>query len=272
MSVPKGDRLQSDEARLLFWPGNIAKARIVGEILERAAGRPVTVLDFGCGNLGQWPQVMRSHTTLRLIGYEPDPRAIAEALERARGLNAEVWGGDGLEKLTGDYDYIVSFSVFEHIHDRAGYLRTASRLLASHGTFFLNYDDGHFRHCLDPEAPAASLRMTREWLKNSLAPLWLWVGLTRWYQSRVTRSEADRLVREAGFVVRSERYENLLSFKDLAKTLPPEKRVEFADFWKEVEEVLNRRFLVHGEPRLGDSANLWSVLGSRTLELVHAQR
>jgi hypothetical protein len=154
----------------------------------------------------------------------------------------------------------VSFSVFEHVYDRRGYLANARRWLKPEGRFFLNYDDGHFR---DPSSRAEALR-------NRLSPILPLMGQLGHFQARVNRDDADKMITNEGFEIVAIRYENLRSLKALSKTIPADQRAAFARFWIDVEERLNSQFAVEGALCLGDRVNLWQEMGSRTLELVHA--
>jgi SAM-dependent methyltransferase len=251
----------------LYWTGNAAKARIIDLILSRAGGRAISIFDYGAGAGGDWPDILRDHTNVRLIGYEPSA-ARQKLAARLAGLNAEVYGGDPLVLRFGA-DYIVSFSVLEHVVNRAAYLRTAKRLLAPNGTFFLNYDDGHFRKKIDLSQPNSWVAELREQASNLTASVWPRVGQEAWYQARVYRADADRMIAAAGFRVRSVRYENIVSFKHLVKSVPPDKTQEFMRFWIDAETRLNEHFAVETCPALGDTALLWRELPARTIELTH---
>ena len=252
-----------------YWTGNAAKARVMGLMLADPRER-LTVLDYGAGRGGDWPDVLVARPGLELVCYEPSTADCAVLAERLRHLPARVLSTGEFEREVIGADYIVSFSVLEHVHDKAGYMRHAKRQLAADGTFFLNYDDGHFRTALD-------LDDLRDWraniavtLQNRLA--WLWPRIGKWqrYQARVPRSEMQRLVADAGFDAADDRYENLENMKALAKTIPADRAQAFMAFWLEVEGELNQRFRAVAEQRRGDTANLWRVMASRTLALRHA--
>ena len=258
--------------RKQYFLGNAAKSRVVRSILERAlkehVSRDFVVFDHGCGGGGDWPEILDDNPFIRYVGYDPDPRSLRRAFDRLQGRKARFLSADELDGESISADFVVSFSVFEHVYDRSAYLRLSGRHLAPGGTFFLNYDDGHFRTPLDLDRPALWGRQLRPWIHNLLArPLAALGGVSR-FQARVTRSEADRLVGEAGFEIIDEFYSNIESFKTLSKTLPPQAREEFMALWIGVEEALNARFRVPGDVQImGDEANLWRALPSRTLVL-----
>lgn len=254
----------------LYWYGNAAKIEIIDEILAASAGRAVTVFDYGCGDAGDWPQILRDHPNLRLIGYEPGPNA-AKASERLKGLDAKIYTGNDIETLEGPADYIVSFSVFEHVYDRPAYLRHAKRVLAPGGTFMLNYDDGHFRNVIDLARLREAIPEVRSRAHNVLQPLLGAIGARGNYQRRVARRDADALIANAGFRVAREAYHNVRSLKLLARGISEEKRQEYSRFWVDIEKQLNRRFLDRGKESMGDDANLWREMMSRTLWLRHSE-
>jgi len=243
----------------VHWPGNAAKSRVIRDLLARGARR---VFDHGCGAGGAWPAILAAHPDLELIGWDPDRAALSRARERLAGRRVRIV--DTIPALV-EADAIVSLSVLEHVHDRTGYLALAKRHLAPDGTFYLNYDDGHFRVAFDVDRPALWPAQVRLWVHNQLARL----GRRRDYQRRVTRTEADRLVAAAGFGVADVWYGNVAALKELSKTIPPERAKEFQAFWLDVETRLGA-FAAAGRSERGDSTNLWSIMPSRTLVLRHA--
>lgn len=230
----------------LAWYGNAAKMRVIERIA--AERRPCAVLDYGAGDGQGWSHALYQNRDIELTCYEPDA---ARAKELRRNVPAAHIHDGEPSGIAGRFDVIVSFSVLEHVYDRAAYLAHARRLLKPDGCMFLNYDDGHFR------TPGSRI----EALRNRLAPLLPWLGLTRHYQSSVRPREADRLVAEAGFAVASDRYENLPALKALSRAVPHASRGMFAQAWIETEDRLNA---------ICASTDLWHAMGSRTMELRHA--
>ena len=57
-------------AEKLYWLGNVAKVRVIWEILRRSCSRTV-VFDYGAGTGGDWPQILADHPQIELVGYEP---------------------------------------------------------------------------------------------------------------------------------------------------------------------------------------------------------
>ncbi|TKT72412.1 class I SAM-dependent methyltransferase [Afipia massiliensis] len=257
----------------LYWLGNAAKMTIIDEILRRFPGpQPVVIFDYGCGAGGDWPDILSAHPHFRLIGYEPHGPSAAEARRRLQGARAEVWMDDAVAILSFSADVIVSFSVFEHVIDRNGFLRHARRLMAPDGIFFLNYDDGHFRYRVDLGYPAGWLERIRSALRTIVSGPLAALGFPSRYQRRVLARDVDRLILQNGFKIERIDYSNIDDFKNLAKTIPEEKRQDFSRLWIETEHKLNEYFRVRlPSERFGDDTNLWQAMSSRTLVLRSAQ-
>jgi len=256
----------------LYWLGNVAKTRIVLEILEQSSGAaPVTIFDYGCGDGGDWPRILRDHPHLHLIAFEPGAAAFDKAVRRLAGYDAEILTGDAMPMLNISVDYIVSFSVFEHVVAPDLFLRHAKRILAPGGSFYLNYDDGHFRNVLNLAEPTTWLPALRARLRTLISPWLAGMGSETGYQQRVVAAVADQLVLERGFVIERVDYHNLLSLKELAKTIPDVQQEAFSRWWLDVELALNEQFChqLDGEC-FGDHMNLSRQMVSRTLYLRHS--
>lgn len=255
------DRTISVGPAALAWFGNAAKMRIIQALTADA--RPKTVFDFGAGRGAGWPETLALHPEITLVCYEPS--AAASDLSKALP-SAQVFSGD-IAEVDVQADYIVSFSVFEHVYDRVAYLANARRLLKTDGTFFLNYDDGHFRKGLDLNDTSHWSGTLREHFRNLAAPVLPRIGQVGHYQARVARDDADLMVADAGFERIESRYENLASLKSLSTSVPAEERSRFAAFWLDVEERLNQDFDIAVKSQLGDPSLLWREMASRTLTL-----
>lgn len=254
----------------LYWLGNSAKTKIIQDILEKILpNQEIVIFDYGCGSGGDWPSILANHPNIKFIGYEPSKKSFELAQKRLSKFDIQLLTADTISKLDFQADFIVSFSVLEHVYDRKFYLETAKKVLASQGLFYLNYDDGHFRNYLSLNEPNLFGSQIKEWINNLLAKPCASVGLVSYFQKRVERKDIDELVQEAGFSILQNFYSNLSSFKSLSKTLSPDKQKDFSILWLEVEEMLNDKFSQEGENYYGDSTNLWSQMCSRTLVLQH---
>lgn len=255
------DRTVSVRPAALAWFGNAAKMRIIQMITADA--RPKTVFDFGAGRGAGWPETLALHPEITLVCYEPS----ASAVELRKAVpSARVFSGD-IAEVDVQADYIVSFSVFEHVYDRVAYLANARRLLKPDGKFFLNYDDGHFRKRLDLNDAVNWRGTLREHFRNLAAPILPRIGQVGHYQARVEKGDADLMVLNAGFETIENRYENLASLKNLSVSVPADERARFATFWLDVEARLNKDFDIAVKGHLGDTSLLWREMASRTLTL-----
>lgn len=246
----------------LYWTGNAAKARIVDEILTQFP--KATILDYGCGNAGDWPAILKDHPGLRLIGYEPFAPSREAAKRKLAGLNAELIGD--IETAALGVDLMVSFSVFEHVYDREAYLRHAWRHLKPGGLFYLNYDDGHFRNTVDLDGFRNFKSSFKTWVLNRLGPRLAEMGRLRYYQSRVDSNTLEEMVGSAGFKILEVHYENCQDLKTLARYIGKDRAEDYCRFWIEVEKKLNEFKRTIPRDR-GDTCNLWQVMPSRTLKL-----
>lgn len=256
-------------ARQLYWPGNAAKTRIIRDIAQKSAQKSsVVIFDYGCGEAAHWRTVLDSCPNFHLIAYDLDPRARQETSKNLAGTKAEIL--DDVELVRFQADYIVSFSVFEHVYDRKHYLTVAKQVLAAEGVFYLNYDDGHFRIWLDLADFSNWGANLRVWLHNLLAPLLARAGYKTKFQARVYKEQLDSLLELVGFEVFEEFYENIACLKSLCKNINQNKIEDFMDMWVDFEKQLNEEFRERlREKYAGDDVNLWRFVGSRTLVLRH---
>lgn len=255
----------------LYWLGNSAKTKIIRDILQKTQNdQEVIIFDYGCGSGGDWPSILANHPNIKLFGYEPSQKSFELAKQRLGSFDAQLMTGESIDQLPCKADFIVSFSVLEHVYDKSHYLSTAKKYLNNNGLFYLNYDDGHFRNYLDLNQPNLWWYEIKEWIRNLLAQPLASVGKYSLFQQRVECRTIDELVNKFGFSAVEIFYSNLRSFKSLCKTLPKDKQEDFSIMWLEVEDTLNTKFSLEGTIYLGDPTNIWSEMGSRTLVLRHS--
>lgn len=204
---------------------------------------------------------------IKLYAFDPEPEALSEAQNKLESYNVEFLSTKALKNASFQADVIVSFSVYEHVYERENYLNTAFDHLESDGTFYLNYDDGHFRNTLSLNEPRKWYREVKVWVKNLLVEPLASIGLKSFYQSRVPRDRIDRAVKEAGFEISEAFYSNLEDFKGFVKTLSEDKKQQFMKFWIDTEKRLNDEFRLETSETNLDPCNLWEIMGSRTLVL-----
>jgi len=254
----------------LYWLGNAAKSRIIGNILKLVENKEnVLIFDYGCGDGGDWPAICTDYPQIRLIGYEPSQSSFEKSKGRLKSKNALILTGNDLDQETFQADFIVSFSVLEHVRDRVEYFNTAKRYLATGGIFFLNYDDGHFRNTLDLSRPALWPYQALPWFLTLGSKVLGGLMPTSLYQRPVSEDEVGDLVQETGFRVVGDEFANLVSLKRLFATVPPESQHDYCNFWQQVEERLNTDFSCGSSEHGKAMKNLWQEMYSRTMQLVH---
>lgn len=257
----------------LYFKGNAAKSRVMGLILAHSAGRGKRLIfDYGCGQAIYWSKVLGDHPGLSLVFFDPNPESMAQAKANLAGKPARPLDDPFVEPPLSA-DFVVSFSVFEHARDRKGYLAQAFRHLKPGGLLFLNYDDGHFRNTFSLNHPLSSLDQLKEMLFNLTARPLALAGYLSHYQRRVVRRKIDRLIKETGFEIQEVFYSNMPSLKGFYGELEDRgwdeaARAEYAAKWQELEAFLNEKMLRdEDKERMGDRANLWPHMLSRTLVL-----
>lgn len=259
-------------SKKFYWAGNIAKTRVIDEILNNCCqSESVTVFDLGCGDGGDWPRILDDNPHISLIGYEPYLPSLRKAQQRLAGRKAQLLGRDGVQSLKPISRFVVSFSVLEHVVAKHDFLDLAKSVLAPDGIFYLNYDDGHFRNVLDLSLPstwlAAFRTRTRTLISGPLATL----GVHSHYQKRVAAADVNQMISAAGFLIERDDYHNLASLKELAKSMPEHLQQSWMAWWLETERKINSDFRINGShERFGDTTNLWAQMPSRTLVLKHS--
>ena len=128
----------------LLTRGNAAKLyclQLIDEAVARA-GAEFRIVDLGCGDGRNFVELLHRRRSVRYVGVEPS-RAAAE---EARGLlpGAEIVGAPAYEVRVEPADAVVSFSVLEHVVDRACYFEAVRANLAADGRVYMNYDSGNF--------------------------------------------------------------------------------------------------------------------------------
>jgi ubiquinone/menaquinone biosynthesis C-methylase UbiE len=160
------DHYSSSSDAEIWWKAHFEEA--AGQVIDFFAGDGIslegkTVADIGCGDgiidLGVALQAKPD----RLVGFDIAPHD-AEELRRRAAKYA------GVEKLPdnlffclsettrlpakdNEFDFVISWSAFEHIADPVAILREVRRVLRPHGVLFIQlwpfYDSAHGTHLVD---------------------------------------------------------------------------------------------------------------------------
>jgi len=124
--------------------GNTAKLYCL-QLIDRAAAETAEefrIVDLGCGTASNFVELLRRRPNVSYVGVEPSRAAAEEA--RRRLPEAEIVNAAAYGVRVGPGHAVVSFSVLEHVVDRARYLEAVRANLHSEGRVYLNYDSGHF--------------------------------------------------------------------------------------------------------------------------------
>ncbi|MGC2195166.1 MAG: class I SAM-dependent methyltransferase [Terriglobales bacterium] len=122
-------------------------------LLDQASLRPgQQVLDVGCGTGTLTTLIKRLHPDITVVGFDPDPKALARARRKAAraavSIQFDQGFGDDLPYPEASFDRVFSSFMFHHLpHDEKGKtLRAIRRVLKPDGEF----------HILDFEGPEDS--------------------------------------------------------------------------------------------------------------------
>ena len=122
----------------------------LGHLLRRTALPPNgRGLDLGCGN-GFVTGLVRDRSAGRweLVGVDPDPREVA--LARESGVYRTVYEstGDSIQAEDGEFDFVFSNSVLEHVDELEPTLREVGRVLKPGGLFVFTVPSPFFHENL----------------------------------------------------------------------------------------------------------------------------
>jgi 2-polyprenyl-3-methyl-5-hydroxy-6-metoxy-1,4-benzoquinol methylase len=116
--------LDQDNREDFFHTGELFIAHVLGEIRKHldSSFTPDKVLDFGCG-VGRLT-IPLARVAGRVTGIDVSDSMLVEARKNCAAFSVDnadfVPADDDLSRLTGPYDLIVSFIVFQHIPPRRG--------------------------------------------------------------------------------------------------------------------------------------------------------
>jgi trans-aconitate methyltransferase len=211
----------------LLTRGNAAKLYCLQLIDEAAARRKeFRIVDLGCGDGRNFVELLRRRGNVRYVGVEPS-RAAAEGARRllpdAQIVNEPAYG-----VRFEPAHAVVSFSVLEHVVDRARYFEAVRANLAAEGRVYLNYDSGHF-------GPNASIaERTKAFAAGVLARL----GNEARYRAPVSGDEFRELVAGEALRIVDDKGFNT-DLKRVYRDVADEDQDAFMERWLAFELELN---------------------------------
>ena len=125
---------------------------VVGEASQlAAAGRPLRVLDLGCGSAAYVPALLQVFPDIKYVGVEPIESSYKAALKNLDGVaRAKVHfqlGYDSIPNETEEsFDVVFSLSVLEHIKHLDRFLALGVKYAAAGALIVHRYDLGHALH------------------------------------------------------------------------------------------------------------------------------
>ncbi len=119
-------------------------AAVRRELLDQAAVAPTArVLDIGCGTGTLATLIKRLHPAVKVVGLDPDPKALARARKKAArarvSIEFEEGFSDHLPYADASFDRVFSSLMFHHIEgdQRSRTLTEVRRVLKPGGSFHL---------------------------------------------------------------------------------------------------------------------------------------
>jgi len=234
--------------------GNTAKLYCLQLIDEAAAATDgdFRIVDLGCGTGSNFVELLRRRPNVHYVGVEPSRGAAEEARRLLPG--AEIVNAPAYDVRVEPAHAVVSFSVLEHVVQRARYFEAVRANVRPNGRVYLNYDSGHFVADAD----------LRERAKAAASRVLARVGAESRYRARVREEEFRALVATAGLRVADDKVFNT-DLKRLYPLVPEERRNAFMERWLAYELDLNDLGLEYRD-------ELASIFRTRSFVLEPAQR
>jgi SAM-dependent methyltransferase len=208
--------------------GNTAKLYCL-QLIERAAAATddqYRIVDLGCGTGANFVELLRRRPNVDYVGVDPSRRATEAARRLLPG--AEIIHAPAYDVRVDPAHAVVSFSVLEHVVQRARYLEAVRANLRAGGRVYLNYDSGHFVSDAD----------LRERVKALASQVLARLGSESSYRARVREEDFRSLATAADLRIVDEKVFNT-DLKRLYPLVPSGSAAAFMERWLAFELELN---------------------------------
>ena len=248
----------------LYWPGSVAKFSIANQIykIAKASSAPIVAADLGAGMGGDWPKLVEDLPNLTIHLWEPHTQT-AKALAKL-GSSNRFQVHEDLSEMNDVADIGTSLSVLEHVRNIDEHFRQADKVLKPGGQFFMNFDDGHFRHeAKNVFAPSNFVLPIKESLRTLISKYFPTLIPVNKYQKRVLYKDFKNACAKSPLVFEKIECSQLPSIKSVAKLFKePEMQLPFLNSWLSFENEIQD--LIRKEHGAKAEEIIWDLLPART--------
>lgn len=186
--------------------------RVIEQVRQGDAAKPVRLLDFGCGTASYVPAILAADPLVTYVGIEPIAQSFAAAEKNLAGLErASVHFQLGYDPIPGvelgTCDAVVSLSVLEHVKHLDRFIAMSAAYVRPGGLMVHRYDLGH----------ALYTHTFKEWIHVRLGNNLPAVLPERQFVRYVPETEVRALYEQQGFAVEPSTYHQLPNVKRLEK-------------------------------------------------------
>ena len=167
--------------------------------------------------------------------HTPTAKALAKL-----GTSNRFQVHEDLSEMNGVADIGTSLSVLEHVRNVDEHFRQADKVLKPGGQFFMNFDDGHFRHeAKNVFAPSDFVLPIKESLRTLISKYFPTLIPVNKYQKRVLYKDFKNACATSPLVFEKIECSQLPSIKGVAKLFKePEMQLPFLNSWLNFENEI----------------------------------
>jgi SAM-dependent methyltransferase len=126
------------------------KVSFLDSIFKEYNGKPIRVLDMGCGRSKDFPEILGKYKNISYVGVESNNRSLKKAKTNLNNFKKVVFLNDFGETLKSKYkdyfDITLSLSVLEHVKYLEDFLKASVWVTKPGGRIVHRYDLGHALH------------------------------------------------------------------------------------------------------------------------------